>query len=348
LLAFAWCWQAATCINISPFLTTINYAHLHSDTLWIRSREETKLLSALQSRGAFVVTNHGVDRDVMDNAWSDAAAFFDSDAANKNSVPMTRDYLYGFQGMRKEELSRSESDTDEGSDSKPSSLDEKETFQVLIGATNSSRSAHVRWPAQPRTMKESWTAYYRELERLSLGLLQSIASISNASQSFFAEHSDDHVSALRAAHYPSIEGDELEKGAYRCSPHSDWTLLTVLRQDEVGGLEIESATEPERWLSVVTDFYDFVVNAGDLMERWSNGRFKAIRHRVVDVQDSRRITRRRQSMAYFCFPDENVIIAPVRGIGASGGNASEPAVFETVEVGAYLRAKHHSAQSYDD
>jgi len=341
LLSLVWCCHVAKSSNTTPSLTVINYAHLHSDTLWIRTREESKLISALETRGAFVVTNHGVNRDVMDQAWSDSAAFFESDAANKNAVPMTKDYLYGFQGLREEELSRSESNPDTTS----SAFDEKETFQVMIGAVNTSRAADVQWPALPSSMKASWTAYYHEIERLSLGLLQSISSISNVSQSFFADHSYDHVSALRAAHYPKIAIDE--SVAFRCSAHSDWTLLTVLRQDEVGGLQIEDTLseavegEGEQWLSVVTDFYDFVVNAGDLMERWSNGRFKAIRHRVVDYQNGRRITQRRQSMAYFTFPNEEMTIAPIH-------NASEAAVFETVTVGGYLRAKHLSAQKNDD
>merc|ERR1719319_693663 len=211
----------------------------------------------------------------------------------------------------------------------------------MIGTVNSSRAADVQWPALPSSMKASWTAYYRELEDLSLGLLQSIASISNASQSFFTEHSDDHVSALRAAHYPQIDIDA-ENVAFRCSAHSDWTLLTVLRQNEVGGLEIEDTLsegegEGEQWLSVLTDFYDFVVNTGDLMERWSNGRFKAIRHRVVDVHREQRITQRRQSMAFFKFPNEQMSIA------VKVNDETVP-----VTVGEYLRSKHLSAQTYDD
>merc|ERR1712228_454992 len=133
-------------------------------------------------------------------------------------------------------------------------------------------------------MPHSWTRYYRQSELLIDGLLQSIASVLDLPDDFFEQYNDDHMSVLRATNYPKIEADDSSMD-YRCSPHTDWTLLTLLRADIIGGLQVENRTS-HKWIDVVTDFYDFVVNIGDLMERWTNDRFKSTRHRVVDYQST--------------------------------------------------------------
>ena len=125
-----------------------------------------------------------MDRDIMDRAWNDSIDFFDTNETNKYSVPMTKKYIYGYQS--KEILSKSEENNDES----PNSLDAKETFQVLIGAPNTTRYRDVLWPPHPVNMRNSWTSYYRQLETLIDGILQSIAFILDLESDFFEQYND--------------------------------------------------------------------------------------------------------------------------------------------------------------
>ena len=78
-------------------LATINYGHLKSTNNIIKSREETKLLNALESIGFFILTNHGIDKNILDKSWEDTALFFRSSKDNKESVRQTPEYIYGYQ-----------------------------------------------------------------------------------------------------------------------------------------------------------------------------------------------------------------------------------------------------------
>lgn len=310
----------------------------------IRHQEEMRLKYAMESIGFFVITNHGINHEILDKAWNDSIAFFDSNQTNKNSVPMSKEYIYGYQN--KEILSRSEGDTN------ANSLDQKETFQVYIGASNTDRYKDVLWPKYPINMNRSWTAYYRELEILVHGILRSVASILNLeSIDFFEQYNDDHLTALRAANYPQIDDEDENQDIHiRCSSHSDWGILTLLRQDSVGGLQIENKTNNE-WVDVATDFYDFVVNIGDLLELWSNYQFKSTRHRVVDYIKSRdngkiiKITKRRQAMAFFYIinGDTEINVLSTCSNENEAKSKNEPLI-----VKDYLESKHSSTQTYDD
>ena len=343
LLAF--CVSIVTSFDFS--LSIINYGHLKSNVPSIKTQEELKLKHAMESIGFFIITNHGINHEIMDKAWNDSIEFFDTNQSNKDSVPMSKEYIYGYQN--KEILGRSEAQSAESNNNEyPQSLDEKETFNVWIGAPNTTRHKDVLWPIYPTNMNVSWTQYYRELEILINGLLQSIATVLNLKSDFFEQYNDDHLTALRATNYPEIErkGNEQET-IYRCSSHTDWTLLTLLRQDIVGGLQVENKTS-NQWVHVITDFYDFVVNIGDLMQRWTNNKFKSTRHRVVDyIKDNEnddiiKITKRRQSMAFFYFVNGDTLIDVIPTCAKN-----ETSLYQPVIVYDYLESKHLSAQTYD-
>jgi isopenicillin N synthase-like dioxygenase len=73
-------------------------------------------------------------------------------------------------------------------------------------------------------------------------------------------------------HYPAIAAAELESGrAARMPAHSDWSSITLLFQDECGGLEVEDPNQPGEFVAVAPIEGACVVNVGDLLMRWSNG-----------------------------------------------------------------------------
>ncbi|XP_043193756.1 uncharacterized protein LOC122366056 [Amphibalanus amphitrite] len=116
-------------------------------------------------------------------------------------------------------------------------------------------------------------------------------------------------SALRVLNYPPVPEGAAEAGAVRCAPHTDYGSLTLLFQDQLGGLEVESADGGWRPAPPLEDA--ILVNVGDLMEVWSSGRLRATKHRVVVPQQELLRRRARQSIAMFVDPDDDVLVRPL-------------------------------------
>ncbi len=134
---------------------------------------------------------------------------------------------------------------------------------------------------------------------------------------------DPATTWLRLLHYPP---QEPQPGLYGSAPHVDYGAITILAQDEVGGLQVQ-ATDGT-WLDVPYRPGSFVLNTGSMMDRWSNGRLRATPHRVVN-----RSGRQRYSIPFFYDPDVTTVIEP---LGCCVDDA-HPARFEPELFGHFLR-----------
>ncbi len=108
-------------------------------------------------------------------------------------------------------------------------------------------------------------------------------------------------------HYLGTRGLHVSDQA--SGPHTDHGIVTILWQDSLGGLEVMG--KDGKWISATPLRGSFVINIGELMKRWTNGRFKATVHRVVHLRDEPRY-----SMPLFCNPNFRTIVDP-RDLGVS-------------------------------
>jgi len=92
----------------------------------------------------------------------------------------------------------------------------------------------------------------------------------------FKQFTDKHMSALRSLNYP--EQAVPKPGQLRASAHTDYGSVTILRQDDVGGLQV--MLQNGEWFDVATPPTLLLVNLGDLLQRWTNDRFISTIHRV--------------------------------------------------------------------
>uniref|UniRef100_A0A1D1YZV8 Gibberellin 3-beta-dioxygenase 4 n=1 Tax=Anthurium amnicola TaxID=1678845 RepID=A0A1D1YZV8_9ARAE len=129
------------------------------------------------------------------------------------------------------------------------------------------------------------------------------------------------------------EGQEVEG----LGMHTDMSCITILYQDDIGGLQVRS--REGGWVDIRPCEGTLVVNVGDLLQAWSNGRLRSSQHRVV----LRRPPRSRFSLAFFwCFEDDKVVAAPGDVVGVGERRAYRPFVCldyvkfrETIERGKF-------------
>ncbi|CAM6087098.1 unnamed protein product [Calypogeia fissa] len=108
------------------------------------------------------------------------------------------------------------------------------------------------------------------------------------------------TATLRAINYPKCEHPELTWGLH-C--HTDPDVITLLHQDAVGGLQIRF--KDGTWHGVRPKPGAFLVNCGDFLQAWTNGRFLSAEHQVVANEKIRRM-----SVAFFVYSYNNGVISP--------------------------------------
>ena len=137
---------------------------------------------------------------------------------------------------------------------------------------------------------------------------------------------DPPTTWLRLLHYPPQPPDP---DLYGSAPHVDYGAITVLAQDAVGGLQVQTPGG-SAWIDVPPRRLAFVLNTGSMMRRWSNGRLLATPHRVIN-----RSGRERYSVAFFFDPGVATVIEPL----PSCVGPDRPARYEPVNFGQFLRAE---------
>lgn len=126
------------------------------------------------------------------------------------------------------------------------------------------------------------------------------------------------ASDLRLNHYPAVSIGALHDGfASRISPHTDFGIISLLLQDQVGGLEIEDRDCPQSYMAVTPDTSEMIVNVSDTLQRWTNNYLEAGVHRVT-VPDQLKseqdlvLVPERFSMAYFFKAGREVSVGPLQ------------------------------------
>lgn len=185
-----------------------------------------------------------------------------------------------------------------------------------------------RWPERPG-FREAVEEYHDALTVLARRLVELVAELLGDTDGVLRRAFTTPTTWLRLLHYPPVDPDV---AGYGSAPHRDFGCLTLLAQDDVGGLEV--ATPDGDWIEVPPRPESLVMNVGDMLHRWSNGRLRSTPHRVVSRD------RERYSAAFFFDPHMSTVVEPLPScVGADG-----PA-FAPVEFGSFVR--HQLRATYD-
>jgi len=143
--------------------------------------------------------------------------------------------------------------------------------------------------------------HYRTMEALGQTLLPLWSLAVGMPADHFGHCFDPALATLRMTHYPAVPAADDQWGI---DPHSDAGFLTLLPSNPVAGLEIQDPAGT--WFPVRQEPESFVVNAGDMLRRWSNDRFRSTRHRARNETSVDRY-----AIPFFFDPRVDTVIDPV-------------------------------------
>ncbi len=290
---------------------------------------------ACAAHGFFRIPMDLVDTAVADAAWDDARRFFDLAERDRLEVAFPEPgYPYGYAPFRAERLASSLGDDDAVGDLKASFAVGPDCLgpidHVAVGAEAWIRSPS-RWPSALPGLRTSWEAWFRAQSELAGRLLSVMAVALDLDPAHFEPLIDRHTSAMRALHYPALDRDDRPDGALRAGAHTDYGTLTILRTDDIPGLEIRDAAGT--WQLVTPVPGTFIVNLGDSIAQWTNDRWRSTLHRVTPTDH-----RDRRSMAFFHMANWDAEIAPL----PTCVGPDRPARHEPVLAGPWLMEKFRS------
>jgi isopenicillin N synthase-like dioxygenase len=277
---------------------------------------------SLRRTGMFLLRGHDVPADLAEEMRACGRAFFALSREQKAKYAVRGRYDNGWTGPGLLAAAAIE-----GSDSAP---DLHEAFHM--GPTHRTGDAQFdalyypenQWPAEIPGLRVVSARYTDHMVRVSLRVLSMLAAILGIPEDFFASRASRATWTQNVNWYPPLMAvGAVQPGQMRVGPHFDFGTLSLLdRQPGVGGLEVWS-TEGG-WGAPPYDPASLAVILGDLMNRWTDGRWRALRHRVLppspEVPDEELF-----SLVFFFEADPDTVVSPLAP-PAGGGQGMQPVV----------------------
>ncbi|MGF7238422.1 MAG: 2OG-Fe(II) oxygenase family protein [Frankia sp.] len=197
------------------------------------------------------------------------------------------------------------------------------------------------WPDDPVGLRTSWTAFYAAMAALSSHLMGLLADAYSLPTEELAAWTDRQFSNLVANWYPP-QSVPPPAGTLRQHAHTDIGGLTLLwADDEPGGLEVLFPGERE-WTPVTIPPDAFLIQAGDLLARWTNHRIRANVHRVVNPPAALAATTERISVVFFHHPDLSTEVRPAPSVRRPDQREGRP-----VHAGAHVISRQFGGNGAD-
>ena len=270
--------------------------------------------SACRESGFFRITNHGVSADLRQRLDKLSREFFalDNSLKAKCAMPLAGSAWRGWFGVG-DELTSGVPDRKEGlyiGQQLPAD-DPRVTAQIPLHGAN----LYPQVPAELGACADEWFA---AMQHLGVALMRGVALGLQMPADWFAKTIAREPTCLfRIFHYPPIDISHVPQDGiseWGVAEHTDYGLLTILAQDDCGGLQVRmpgavSCTKGELdeiWLDVPAEPDVFVVNIGDMLDRLTLGRYRSTAHRVKNSSG-----RERMSYPFFIDPSWDASVEPL-------------------------------------
>ena len=265
-----------------------------------RARVAAEIGKACRDSGFFYIVGHGVDVELQRRLEESSRRFFAQDLQTKMDIAMAR----GGRAWRGyfpvgAELTSGRADVKEGiyfGTELPADHPRVKNGTPLHGAN--------LFPRDIPELRSAVLAYMDAMTRLGHVLMEGIALSLGFGASYFADrYTREPLTLFRIFNYPGNPAAPDDEPRWGVGEHTDYGLLTILKQDDTGGLQVKSGGG---WMAAPPIPGAFLCNIGDMLDRMTAGQYRSTPHRVQNV------TRRdRLSFPFFFDPNFDARIKPV-------------------------------------
>jgi isopenicillin N synthase-like dioxygenase len=258
-----------------------------------------ELRRACEEIGFYFITNHGVPQSLIDAAFAETARFHAQPLADKTAL-LINDHMIGYLPVGYSTFRSSNINRNTKHDLNEALFIRRERTPDDPDVVSGKRWRGLnQWPAGLPGFRDTMLRYFRTMEALGQRLLPVYALALDLPRDYFLSWFEGAHINLRLSHYPA--NASAEDNQFGIAPHADAGFLTMLPQSAVPGLEIRTASG--RWLAAPPLPGSYLVNTGDTLNRWTNGRFLSTPHRASNTSD-----RERYAMPFFYDPNTDTMI----------------------------------------
>jgi isopenicillin N synthase-like dioxygenase len=285
-----------------------------------------QLHKASKGLGFIYIKGHGIPDEAIKLLREDGLKFFRSEYKTKEVVKVSQKHRgwLGYGGAKMKDNAKA---------------DLKESF--IWGYQDSDRMSaedhplrgQNQWPGFLPSLEVTAMSYFSSADALARNLLKGFALGLNLSEDFFIKTSSNPLSRASLVYYPSQPKD-FGYDQFGVSAHTDFGVLTILCQDDVGGLQIQDINGD--WFHAPPIENTIIVNVADLLSRWTGGEYKSTPHRVINESGKERL-----SIVLAFDPDPETII-DARDVFDTNFVAEDP----PITCGDYLIWRFNKAFAY--
>lgn len=280
----------------------------------------TQLDKACSSSGFFYLSNHGIPENLLTAVLSASNQFFDLDKAEKNALHIKQSaHFRGYSEMKNERDWREQIHFSLELPEPPAG---QPNYLQLTGPN--------QWPATlGPAFQDTLQAFMLAANTVGEKLLEALGELLALPPGYFLPTGDEppYLLLKLICYYPQATKQDRPGVA----PHCDWSWLTLLLQDEVGGLEVQ--TPDGAWQAAPASKNAVSVNLGELLEIVSKGRFVAAAHQVINPSEHMR----RISVPVFINPPLSATVVPITELSRQERNPVSPTphVHRVIKQGNY-------------
>ena len=272
--------------------------------------------SAYNKYGFGYIINHGIEKTLIEQLFQVSKQFHSQPLSEKMRVALDHNHRGYIAINTSTDVNSKLADVKKPNQSESFMMmreDKSELPDVYLSGPN-------QWP-KLENFKEVLEKYTFNMTKLGRNLMRLALLSSGVKDLSVMQSLDTPTIWLRLLHYPPISKNS-PSDLYGSAPHTDFGCLTILAQDEIGGLQVQ--TREGEWIDVPKLEGSFVVNVGDMLSRYTNGLLRSTPHRVINKSG-----RERFSCPFFFDPHTTAVVQPLKGTGKPK--------FSPINFGEFLR-----------
>ncbi|KAI0181105.1 thymine dioxygenase [Hypoxylon sp. FL1284] len=311
----------------------IDFSEFLNGTAEQRKETANAILHGFQTAGFIYLKGLPITSDYRQHVFNTSAKYFRLPTDTKMSHCWTTPEANRGYSAPGREKTTTLTDIDDVKKLRDSAPDLKESLEI---GREGEPDQPNHWPKEEGELvgfKETMLGFHDRCKELHMEVMRAIAVGLGIDETWFDGYTDVGDNTLRLLHYPEVRKDvfTINPGQVRAGAHSDYGSITLLFQDSRGGLQVQGPTGAFIDATPIED--TCVVNAGDLLARWSNDNIKSTIHRVVEPPSGDGDAYpARYSIAYFCNPNFKSYIEAIPGTYAGEKDRK----YEGINSGQYL------------